>query len=111
MCRQLQHNSGRLSGGVTADYVLQLKGSANDEPKVSTRAARHPERHAVSQRQPAPANVSTEAIVPPIPANHRKGRDVRQRRRTWAQGGQGRVWGVPPIARYLGTRLFVLGTF
>jgi hypothetical protein len=45
MCRQLQHNSGRLSGGVTADYVLELKGSANDEPKVSTRAARHPERH------------------------------------------------------------------
>ena len=36
ICRQLQHNSGRLSGGVTADYVLQLKGSANDEPKVST---------------------------------------------------------------------------
>ena len=68
MCRQLEHNSGRLSGGVTADYVLQLKGSANDEPKVSTRAARpceggaehvgkHPERHAVSQRQAAPANV------------------------------------------------------
>jgi hypothetical protein len=41
MCRQLEHNSGRLSRGVTADYVLQLKGSANDEPKVSTRAARH----------------------------------------------------------------------
>src|SRR4051794_40402922 len=41
MCRQLQHNSGRLSGSVTADYVLQLKGSANDKPKVSTRAARH----------------------------------------------------------------------
>ena len=54
MCRQLQHNSGRLSGGVTADYVLQLKGSANDEPKVSTRAATHPERHAVSQRQAGP---------------------------------------------------------
>jgi hypothetical protein len=48
MRRQLQHNSGRLSRGVTADYVLQLKGSANDEPKVSTRTARHPERHAVS---------------------------------------------------------------
>ena len=58
MCRQLQHNSGRLSGSVTADYVLQLKGSANDEPKVSTRAARHPERHAVSHRQAASANVS-----------------------------------------------------
>jgi hypothetical protein len=46
MCRQLQHNSGRLSGGVTADYVLQLKGSANDEPNAAIwptgRALRRP---------------------------------------------------------------------
>jgi hypothetical protein len=69
MCRQLHHNSGRLSGGVTADYVLQLKGSANDEPKVSTRAARHPERHPVS-RQATPANVSTNPPKTP-PANSR----------------------------------------
>ena len=64
MCRQLQHNSGRLSGGVTADYVLQLKGSANDEPKVSTRAARHPERHAVSQRQAGPDMFAAPAGPP-----------------------------------------------
>ena len=76
MCRQLQHNSGRLAGGVTADYVLQLKGSANDEPKVSTRAARHPERHATPR---TPITTSTQMSASGSPwrgssPNHAAGR-------------------------------------
>src|SRR6478736_2895529 len=49
-----------------------------------------------------------EPIVSPIPGNHLKGRDVRQRRRTGHRVVGDGFGTLPPIVRYLGAGLIVL---